>query len=66
LFPESGMLLNDTAHEVVALCDGRRTVPEITSWLALRHDGADRQQVERDVLAFLDSLAIHALVRFVG
>jgi len=29
LFPEGVLVLNPTAHEVVALCDGQRTVAEI-------------------------------------
>jgi pyrroloquinoline quinone biosynthesis protein D len=33
LFPEGVLVLNPTAHEVVALCDGRRTVAEIVKTL---------------------------------
>jgi len=33
LFPEGVLVLNPTAHEVVALCDGQRTVAEIVKTL---------------------------------
>jgi pyrroloquinoline quinone biosynthesis protein D len=33
LFPEGVLVLNPTAHEVVSLCDGQRTVAEIVKIL---------------------------------
>jgi pyrroloquinoline quinone biosynthesis protein D len=33
LFPEGVLVLNPTAHEVVSLCDGQRTVAEIVKTL---------------------------------
>ncbi len=33
LFPEGVLVLNPTAHEIVALCDGQRTVAEIVKLL---------------------------------
>jgi pyrroloquinoline quinone biosynthesis protein D len=33
LFPEGVLVLNPTAHEVVSLCDGQRTVAEIVKML---------------------------------
>lgn len=33
LFPEGVLVLNLTAHEIVTLCDGRRTVGEIVKAL---------------------------------
>jgi pyrroloquinoline quinone biosynthesis protein D len=33
LFPEGVLVLNPTAHEVVSLCDGQRTVGEIVKTL---------------------------------
>jgi pyrroloquinoline quinone biosynthesis protein D len=34
LFPEGVLVLNPTAHEVVALCDGQRTIAEIVKTLS--------------------------------
>ena len=33
LFPEGVLVLNPTAHEVISLCDGQRTVGEIVKTL---------------------------------
>ena len=33
LFPEGVLVLNPTAHEVLSLCDGQRTVGEIVKML---------------------------------
>ncbi len=37
LFPEGVLVLNSTAHDVLALCDGRRTVREIIGVLAAEY-----------------------------
>ena len=48
LFPEGVLILNPTAHEVVALCDGRRTVGEIVKTLGekFRSDTIDQDVKE--------------------
>ena len=62
LYPEGALALNPTAHAVLELCDGRRTVGEIVSHLAGRFEadqgeGADRlERMEADVIAFLERL----------
>jgi len=33
LFPEGVLVLNPTAHEIISLCDGQRTVGEIVKTL---------------------------------
>jgi pyrroloquinoline quinone biosynthesis protein D len=62
LYPEGALALNPTAHSVLELCDGRRTLGEIVSELAGRFDAdqgglADRRdRMQADVIAFLERL----------
>ena len=49
LFPEGVLVLNPTAHEVVALCDGQRTVADLVQVLHERYkregDGSDIKEL---------------------
>lgn len=58
-YPEGAVLLNDTAAEILALCDGARTVSEIAAVLSERY-GSD---VLSDVETYLSQLADRELVR---
>jgi pyrroloquinoline quinone biosynthesis protein D len=58
-YPEGAVLLNDTAAEVLALCDGTRTLAEIAKSLEERY-GTD---VFDDVQSYLTQLAERELVR---
>lgn len=58
-YPEGAVLLNDTAAEVLALCDGTRTISEIAAALEARY-GSD---VLDDVQSYLSQLAERELVR---
>lgn len=58
-YPEGAVLLNDTAAEILALCDGLRTIVEIAAALNERY-GAD---VLEDVQTYLSQLADRELVR---
>jgi pyrroloquinoline quinone biosynthesis protein D len=58
-YPEGAVLLNDTAAEILALCDGERTVTEIAAALEQRY-GAN---VLDDVQSYLSQLADRDLVR---
>ncbi|MGH7622356.1 MAG: pyrroloquinoline quinone biosynthesis peptide chaperone PqqD [Gemmatimonadaceae bacterium] len=58
-YPEGAVLLNDTAAEILALCDGARTVSEIAAELEQRY-GAN---VLDDVQSYLSQLADRSLVR---
>ena len=58
-YPEGAVLLNDTAAEILALCDGARTIADIAATLNERY-GAD---VLGDVQAYLSQLADRELVR---
>ena len=59
LIPEGAVRLNATAAEVLALCDGERSVDDIAGTLSARYDGAD---VRGDVQELLTSLAEQGLV----
>ncbi|MFI5243056.1 MAG: pyrroloquinoline quinone biosynthesis peptide chaperone PqqD [Gemmatimonadales bacterium] len=61
-YPEGAVLLNDTAAEILALCDGARTVADIAAELESRY-GAN---VLDDVQAYLAQLADRSLVRDEG
>jgi pyrroloquinoline quinone biosynthesis protein D len=58
-YPEGAVLLNDTAAEILSLCDGARTLAEIASELKERY-GAE---VFDDVQSYLSQLADRELVR---
>jgi coenzyme PQQ biosynthesis protein PqqD len=58
-YPEGAVLLNDTAAEVLALCDGTRTIADIAATLKERY-GAD---VLDDVQTYLSQLADRELIR---
>jgi coenzyme PQQ biosynthesis protein PqqD len=52
LLPETVVLLNDTAGEVLSLCDGTRDLDAVVSALAKEYDGVDAGEVA----ALLDGL----------
>jgi pyrroloquinoline quinone biosynthesis protein D len=58
-YPEGAVLLNDTAAEILSLCDGARTIAEIAAVLSERY-GSD---VSNDVQTYLSQLADRELVR---
>jgi pyrroloquinoline quinone biosynthesis protein D len=58
-YPEGAVLLNDTAAEILALCDGRRTVADIAATLEQRYGS----NVLDDVQSYLSQLADRELVR---
>jgi pyrroloquinoline quinone biosynthesis protein D len=59
LIPEGAVRLNETAAQVLELCDGERSPEEIASALSLRYSGAD---VGDDVREMLGGLREHGLV----
>jgi pyrroloquinoline quinone biosynthesis protein D len=58
LYPEGAMFLNDTAVEILELCDGQRTIIEIGGILSAKY-GSD---VATDVREYLSQLADRELV----
>ena len=59
LYPEGTVLLNETSAAILGLCDGHRTVDEITQALQERYAGV----VAADVTEFLSQLAERELIR---
>lgn len=58
LYPEGAILLNDTAGEILDLCDGARTIDEIASTLGSKYNA----DVKDDVMQYLSKLAERELV----
>jgi pyrroloquinoline quinone biosynthesis protein D len=50
LVPEAAVRLNETAAQVLELCDGRRSVDEIAATLSARYAGADVADDVRELL----------------
>jgi len=63
LYPEGALALNDTAVQVLQLCDGKRTIENIADELSARFGGAD---VHDDVENLLISLANIGMVKDAG
>jgi pyrroloquinoline quinone biosynthesis protein D len=59
LVPEGVVRLNTTAAEVLALCNGERSVNEIVSALSARYDGIDLRD---DVRVLVDAMTRRGLV----
>lgn len=62
LWPERGVLLNDSASAIVRLCDGSRTVEQIVDELA-NEWSAPREEIDADVRAFLERVELRGLVK---
>jgi pyrroloquinoline quinone biosynthesis protein D len=61
VYPERGLLLNESAAAIASMCDGTKSVAEIAA--ALAHElGTSREPIERDVLAFVAALRSRGLV----
>ncbi|HWE30630.1 MAG TPA: pyrroloquinoline quinone biosynthesis peptide chaperone PqqD [Polyangia bacterium] len=61
LYPEHGLILNDSAASIVQLCDGQSTIADIVNALADQSGGA-REQVETDVIAFVSTMRERGLM----
>jgi len=59
LIPEGVVRLNPTAAEVLALCDGERSLDDIVGALSARYEGADLRD---DVHELVDAMAQRGLV----
>ena len=62
LYPERGLALNPTAADILKLCTGQLTVGGIVEQLVERYT-QPREAVEREVLAFLRTMADRGLVQ---
>jgi pyrroloquinoline quinone biosynthesis protein D len=59
LIPEGAVRLNPTAAEVLALCDGERSLDDIVGALSARYEGTDLRD---DVVELVDAMAQKGLV----
>ena len=62
LYPERGLVLNETATDVIQLCTGEHTVEAIVDRLAAKYTSQPREAVEGQVREFLKSMAERGLV----
>jgi pyrroloquinoline quinone biosynthesis protein E len=62
LYPERGLALNAVAAEVTRRLDGSRTVGALAAQVAEAFGDVAAEEVERDVVAFLDQLAERGLI----
>jgi coenzyme PQQ biosynthesis protein PqqD len=62
VFPEAALLLNETAAEILKLCDGERTVEQIVDTLAQQFVGADRKMIADEVTDLLARLRTRGLL----
>ncbi len=62
VFPEAALMLNETAPEILKLCDGQHTTEGIVDSLAKRFTGIDRKIIEEDVMSFLTRIKARGLL----
>lgn len=62
VFPEAALLLNETAAEILKLCDGERTLAQIVDTLSQKFVGADRTVIADEVSDLLTRLQTRGLV----
>ncbi len=62
LFPEGVLVLNPTAYEVIALCDGHRPVGEIVKTLGEKFGGNTIDEDVKDLLMRLIGKGLIAVV----
>ncbi len=63
IYPERGLELNDAAAAIAKKCDGSRSVAVIAAELAAEHEGAPRDAIEQDVVAFVSMLRDKGLLQ---
>ena len=62
VFPEAALMLNETAPEILKLCDGEHTIEGIVDDLAGRFVGIDRESIKEDVTGFLTRMKKRGLL----
>jgi pyrroloquinoline quinone biosynthesis protein D len=62
LYPENGLLLNQTASDILLHCGGDHTVDSIIESLICRYQLDRREDIEHDVVSFLSAMATRGLV----
>jgi len=64
LFPEGMIRVRGTGQNILELCDGQRTVEEITAMLSGRYSGQDPAKIREDVSNFLEALQQKRIVDY--
>jgi pyrroloquinoline quinone biosynthesis protein D len=62
VFPEAALLLNETAAEILKLCNGERTIEQLVDTLAQQFVGADRTMIADEVTDLLSRLRTRGLL----
>jgi coenzyme PQQ biosynthesis protein PqqD len=62
IFPEAALLLNETAAEILKLCNGERTVEQVVDTLAQTFTATARAQIEEEVIELLARLRARGLL----
>ena len=62
IYPERGLELNDAATAIAQKLDGVRSIAGIAEELAREHEGAPREAIEKDVVAFVTLLQAKGLL----
>ena len=63
LYPEKGLVLNETGAEIAKLCTGEHSVAEIAERLSARWPEVARERIDAELDAFLHALLERALIR---
>jgi coenzyme PQQ biosynthesis protein PqqD len=63
LYPERGLVLNETAADVVQLCTGEHTVGAIVAQLTEKYAPTPAESIEREILTLLERLANRGLIQ---
>lgn len=56
VMPEGAIRLKGTGSEIVALCDGARSLDDIVAILKAKYPAKDPAQIETETLDFLETL----------
>lgn len=62
MFPEAALKLNETAAEVIKLCDGERSLPQIVDALVEKFAGVERIKIEDNVNQLLTRIRKRGLL----
>jgi pyrroloquinoline quinone biosynthesis protein D len=63
LIPEGTLKLNGPSRDILSSLDGRRTVAELIDLLHAQYAGADKQQIQQDVLGLLERMQQRGVIR---
>jgi coenzyme PQQ biosynthesis protein PqqD len=61
LLPETIIVLNQTGYDILRLCDGSRTTPEIVQVLGSKYS-ADRLTLSREIFEYLQAIRQKGLI----